>query len=262
MTVADRKILADAHLKRVKRLERVHVNTMFKAIQTQINAFVSDMKANGIDFAKAQMFSTIINPDVAQAVQDLYIDAGVQFANATAKQIKQEAGRKAGYIGENERWVAEILNYLRTDLLTSATIPITNTTKRQIEMVLSDGIAKGLGIDEIANRLQSKELTWFRAVLISRTEIARSANIGRDLAKEDVDFKLSKTWLTCSDSRVRDAHAKMDGKTIDENDFFLVDGYKCSGPGDSSLPAHLICGCRCSLVYEAARNRAGNLIPL
>lgn len=62
-----------------------------------------------------------------------------------------------------------------------------------------------------------------------------------------------KIWRTVHDSRVRDAHAAMDGVSVPWTEDFIVDGHKMIGPGDRSAPAYLWYNCRCRIKSEKAR---------
>jgi hypothetical protein len=62
----------------------------------------------------------------------------------------------------------------------------------------------------------------------------------------------TKTWVTAGDEKVRDAHIRLDGKTVDANENFIIeggeyDGYATGAPGEFGEPA-LDYNCRCYIV--------------
>jgi len=66
--------------------------------------------------------------------------------------------------------------------------------------------------------------------------------------------KVTKTWSTRMDERVRDSHAALEGATVDADDMFtFVDGdnagEQTDGPGTSGI-ANEDCGCRCVLLAD------------
>lgn len=60
-----------------------------------------------------------------------------------------------------------------------------------------------------------------------------------------------KQWHTMRDSKVRDTHVLMEGKTIPINDYFDVNGSKMRYPHDLSMNPDIseISNCRCSCSY-------------
>jgi hypothetical protein len=59
-----------------------------------------------------------------------------------------------------------------------------------------------------------------------------------------------KTWRSRGDSRVREAHQILDGRTVGVNDAFEVLGHKLRFPGDPEAPFGLIVNCRCRLILS------------
>lgn len=60
-----------------------------------------------------------------------------------------------------------------------------------------------------------------------------------------------KQWLTMRDSKVRDTHVSMEGKTIPINDYFDVNGSKMRYPHDLSMNPDIaeVSNCRCVCHY-------------
>ena len=65
------------------------------------------------------------------------------------------------------------------------------------------------------------------------------------------DGYTKKQWHTMRDSKVRDTHVLMEGKTIPINDYFDVNGSKMRYPHDLSMNPDIseVSNCRCSVSY-------------
>lgn len=64
--------------------------------------------------------------------------------------------------------------------------------------------------------------------------------------------KITKTWISQRDNKVRSAHRHLDGKTVPIDQPFYVNGVPIRFPGDPLAPIELIIQCRCFLKYSTA----------
>ena len=140
--------------------------------------------------------------------------------------------------------------YYGIDLLNVAE-GLTQTTKDQIQAVLSEAAEKGWSFDEIVSRLQVPELTSVRARLIARTETVSAANGAATINAKETGLQLNKIWIAAIDSRTRPDHLIVNGQIIGVDDYFIVGGYKMSQPGDRTHGADSseICNCRCTVAF-------------
>lgn len=238
---------------------------VYKALQSQIKAFIADMKENGIEAAKANLDRIIINEEVYKAVQRIYKTVGIYFANETYGNILKQVPQKG--FGFNAQWIQEILNYFQLHLLNKAVLPISATTRQQILNILEQGEREGWGVDKMAYEMRNSEITLQRARLITRTESAKAAFAGREKGKENSPYALTTQWISAKDHRTRHSHLDMNGKTIDEGQQFLVPIFKTIGgskkprrkgvevqigtelmigPGDPKASKGNIINCRCT----------------
>lgn len=258
-----------SYINRMNFFERKFTPVMAKAIQSQIKAFVRVMKDSGLDAAKRDLDRIVINEQVYDAVARIYKTVGLFTANDTYRRITEQVPKKS--FGFNAEWTAEILNYFKLYLLNQATIPISNTTKEQIRQILAIGEQKGWGIDEIARQLVSSELTLMRSRMIVRTESAKAAFKGREMAKEKSPYKLTTEWIAANDHRTRHSHRLVDGVVVDTGGRFTVPVYKrigkidvqagvdmMTGPGDPKASKENVINCRCTtaerVVFDADNN--------
>jgi HK97 family phage portal protein len=84
---------------------------------------------------------------------------------------------------------------------------------------------------------------------IAEHEAQASYNGGVYLAGKENGIGQTKTWITRKDSRVRNAHKFLEGKTVDFGDGFVVEGIALRFPGDPVAPPGLTFNCRCRLRF-------------
>ena len=125
--------------------------------------------------------------------------------------------------------------------------------KKCIKSTVTSSILQGHGIKQMADTLQRKIPTMNRdsAIRAARTAVTGAQNGGRQdtyHAAAAMGIKLKKEWLATLDGRTRPAHGAADGQQVDEDQPFIVDGYKMMYPGDTSAPAYLVYNCRCTTV--------------
>ena len=125
--------------------------------------------------------------------------------------------------------------------------------KQQITASVTSSILQGKGIDKISDDLQSRmqDMNRTSAIRTARTAVTGAQNAGRldtYRAAQGMGIKLKKQWLATLDNRTRHAHAMLDGKTVDVDKPFKVDGYELMYPGDSSAPGYLVYNCRCTQI--------------
>lgn len=130
--------------------------------------------------------------------------------------------------------------------------------EQRVQNAITQGIIQGESVYAIGQRLTS-ELSAQNASkmdMFARTAVTGAQNAGRvermHEADEEFGIKSQKVWITVGDSRVRDAHADLDGIAVDYDEPFIVpnDGRKIDYPGDPSAEPDLVYNCRCSLIYK------------
>ena len=127
--------------------------------------------------------------------------------------------------------------------------------EKRVKNEIMQGIIQGEDIPSIAKRLSSGLATdnHKKMNMFARTAVTGAQNAGRMERlheAQDMGVVVKKKWLAAHDNRVRDAHAYLDGQTVEvDEDFITEDGQKISFPGDPSAPPELVYNCRCTLVY-------------
>ena len=237
MTVQDQRDISLRFRRFVRRYEPIHARAINKALRTQVNQYIEKGTLMAVN-------STPIYP----VMVELYKTAAKIWAHQSALQIRRHKGRQP--LGFSERIVELMRKYYGIDLLNVAE-GLTQTTKDQIQAVLSEAAEKGWSFDEIVSRLQVPELTSVRARLIARTETVSAANGAATINAKETGLQLNKIWIAAIDSRTRPDHLIVNGQIIGVDDYFIVGGYKMSQPGDRTHGADSseICNCRCTVAF-------------
>ena len=125
--------------------------------------------------------------------------------------------------------------------------------QKYIKKHITSGILQGKSVYKIADDLQ-KDLTNMErasAIRTARTAVTSAQNGGRQdsmNAAAKMGIKLRKRWVSAKDMRVRDAHGKADGQTVNTDEPFIVGGEKMMFPGDtSSASGWNLYNCRCGM---------------
>jgi hypothetical protein len=174
---------------------------------------------------------------------------------------------------ETDLFSYTILQYLQTQGLDQLASDITNTTKDQIRRYLIQSAEQNLTLPETIVLLRGAGITDYRAELIARTETGRAANIGSMVGATSTGLVTMKEWIAAKDNRTRRIprdqfdHLNMDGKKIPMDETFKLQNKKGGfdlmlHPCDSSGSAGDVCNCRCTLGYEAQRDKNGKLLKL
>lgn len=142
---------------------------------------------------------------------------------------------------------------------------INDTTFKQIQQAIADGLKAKISIEEIAQRVGAVMDTraGSDAAMIAETEILTTYQEAKILTYEAGGAKKI-AWMTRLDNRVRDAHRRLHGQVVNVGERFTIPsgpykGYRSRGPGQFGVLA-LDARCRCStsLPKAAEPERSAN----
>ena len=125
---------------------------------------------------------------------------------------------------------------------------------QRVQNAITQGIIQGESIPQLAKRLTS-ELSAGSAkhmTLFARTAMTGAQNAGRIERlheAQDMGIVVKKKWLAAHDDRVRDAHAELDGQTVDVDEPFHSSLGDIMYPGDPTADPANVYNCRCTLTY-------------
>ena len=237
-----------------------------KELQNQVNTYCRTLDYNAIS-----------DKAIKKTIQKLHLAMGVKMAQISSKVVKRSV--KGHYealevkSAETDLFSYTILQYLQTQGLDQLAYDITNTTKDQIRRYLVQSAEQNLTLPETIVLLRGAGITDYRAELIARTETGRAANIGSMVGATSTGLVTVKEWIAAKDNRTRRIprdqfdHLNMDGTKIPMDATFKLQNKKGGfdfmlHPCDSSGSAGDVCNCRCTLGYEAQRDKNGKLLKL
>jgi hypothetical protein len=237
-----------------------------KELQNQVNTYCRTLDYNAIS-----------DKAIKKTIQKLHLAMGVKMAQISSKVVKRSV--KGHYEAlevksvETDLFSYTILQYLQTQGLDQLAADITNTTKDQIRRYLVQSAEQNLTLPETIVLLRGAGITDYRAELIARTETGRAANIGSMVGATSTGLVTMKEWIAAKDNRTRRIprdqfdHLNMDGKKLPIDETFKLQNKKGGfdlmlHPCDSSGSAADVCNCRCTLGYEAQRDKNGKLLKL
>lgn len=188
--------------------------------------------------------------------QNLYRMVGTEFAketfeNLSAKKSNNKTYQTKDFHRDNDTyWIAFIEKYVREQAATRIT-GITQTGEKIVRRILERGIAEGLSVQQIANKLRTEwqQMTRWRAEMIARTEIISASNLGSYIGAQTTGLRLNKEWIATRDSRTRDDHASVDGAIVGMQQSFNVGGVDMQFPGEPNKPADQTVNCRCTIAH-------------
>lgn len=183
---------------------------------------------------------------------DLYTDVSVDIGGQVSAALAGKKGAISDFIA---KFGEDQLRYLLALAGTKIT-QISDTTLAKIRLELTDGVAQGESIPELAKRIDTLYLDQIipnRSTTIARTEVVASSNYASIQAAQSSGLALTKVWLATEDSRTRPAHAAADGQEVGMDEAFDVGGDALQYPGDmDNGSANNIVNCRCTVYYKRA----------
>jgi hypothetical protein len=245
------------------RYEKAFYNPVRNALKKQLSSFTSDLEQYGPDRARDNMDLELWNKELAPLINKVYVEAGIAKANQTLGELRRlpKVQKKRTSFGYNAEWTQEILNYFSKHLFDKVVLPISDTTKEYIMMVIKKGIDEGWSIQRMTEEIEREDYLDGRVRRILRTESNRAINYGNELAADKFDYQVQKRWVAVHDDRTRIAHLSADGQTVDQNGVYTVGGEQLEFPGDPNGSGANTINCRCFSEVVAQRDENGRLIP-
>jgi uncharacterized protein with gpF-like domain len=182
----------------------------------------------------------------------LYEDVCVDVGKHVAATLQGRKGQLADFMalfGESQ------IKYLLT-LAAMKVVQVSTTTVAKIRLELTEGVAQGESIPQLASRIDSLYLDQIipnRSTVIARTEVVASSNYASIESAKQSGLTLNKVWLATEDARTRPAHVEADGQEVAMDEKFNVDGEELDYPGDSTASAANVCNCRCTTYYKRVK---------
>jgi hypothetical protein len=237
-----------------RRYERRYEKQIYTALKKQLKPYLDAIKeAPG----NVQRFDLITPAPLADVLENLYVIAGVAYADAMYNAIQPP--NKATKEQLRAQWTDFMRRFAVTNL-SGLLIDINRTSVNLIERLVKTGLEQGKGILEIAKAIEQSVATIFtnRSKLIARTEMVKATNTAAMQSAATSDFMYEKKWVPATDQRTRPDHiAMLNSDWIPFNAKFTVGGIEMDRPGDASAPASQVCNCRCKVVFRIMRDVDG-----
>lgn len=224
------------------------INRLFlKEAEIVVNSF----KQFGIDAIDAAVDST--NREWEETIAQNMLGIMKAFGDRALKQIKFNSEELETKDLIDDRFSIQSRIWARKQAGDEIT-RISETTKKKVRKELTESVVAGEPVDVAAERVFKtyKGFTVTRSRVIALTETVSAQNQGGLEAMRALDFPVKKIWLWSgiTGENERSTHRAMDGKAINENDQFNVDGDLMDAPGDPTASAENRVNCQCTLGYE------------
>ena len=134
-------------------------------------------------------------------------------------------------------------------------VGINQTTRKHIAKIVTINLAENLGVAQIAKKIREESdsrFTRLRSATIARTETHNASSFANHRIAQSMNIPdQQKQWVATLDSRSRDAHLAMNGKTVPIDEDFIVDGRPMGYPSDPRGGASNVINCRCVVIYTS-----------
>jgi len=239
-----------------QKYERYFEKRFNRALKIQLEAFL-----------KTQDIMAIPSFPIYTTLIELYKKVGP----AWARVVRMDGIKADGRMGFNEEIVALMNEYYGIDLMNDAE-DINTFTRNILQKTLNRAATEGLSFNEIVRILRTDpELGPMRARRIARTETVTAANGAAMIYAKKSGYQMKKIWLSIQDNRTRHNHKMIDGTTIDYEEPFKLSSNKLGDifmqqpgvrtqPNGLAVPAVEIVNCRCTVAFQAKRDRNGRII--
>jgi len=211
------------------RHEGIYTPKYNKALREQINQFIEAGTLMAVDSAP-----------IYKVTLELYTTVSPIWAAASTLNLRRQKARAP--MGFSQYIVDQMAIYYGIDFLNMSD-NITQTTKDTIQAVLNQAALEGFGFDEVVRRLQSTELTRFRARLIARTETVGAANAASNIAAIKTGLLYDKIWISARDARTRPHHREVNQNVVGMSETFTVGTSQMQFPGDKDGGPNEVCNC-------------------
>lgn len=189
-----------------------------------------------------------------------------QFIDEYENQLEETAEEESQFleIGSAAAIAAVMRNSHEhvTDFEQNRLVFINETTKSQIQGVISEGLSADKARKKIAEDIlfAPNDVFQHRPERAANTEMLRARNFAKQKIQKNVDGVNYKGWLSMRDSKVRPAHNKLDGQVVEVNSVFRHNGFTAEFPGAFNVP-ELDINCRCTTRPRKTKKSVSENMP-
>tara|TARA_Y100000593_G_scaffold93718_1_gene189680 strand:- start:5097 stop:5879 length:783 start_codon:yes stop_codon:yes gene_type:complete len=228
-----------------------------KGLQEQLKP-IMEFLPDRVDELTSSVVEALIEKDpLKEMLTDIYYTVGRRFAKGVFGTLT-----KAEFT--DDLFMRKVIDEVETYGLIMVN-DMTDTTKKQINHIISSAFEEGQSIQTTAATIQASinHMTNVRSTMIARTETIRASNQGAMFGADMTGLDLDKEWISTLDSRTRTFedsdydHLSMDGQRVDQkaefgtvspqdrylnNDFLRFPADAIGQPGNTI-------NCRCTLAF-------------
>jgi HK97 family phage portal protein len=236
------------------------LQTYFKSEQQAVVKAINNAALPSTAAIRAESALKQQNDPLKEVLVKLWQDVGTDMGSQVVKAFKSAGSREQKDAVQNfiDMFGEQVLVYL-LKLAGKKIKEITDSTLAQIQSELSDGVAAGESIPELAKRIDTLYLEQIipnRSKVIARTEVVGASNWSAIQAAKSSGLTLNKVWLATEDNRTRETHADADGQEVAMDEKFTVGGVEMDQPGDPTAPAEEVIQCRCTVYFKRVKQDA------
>lgn len=246
------------------RLGKAYNSAVETAIRSQYAVAAAVVRAKGAVAAQGHFHGDLVNTEIYKVIRSLYADAArMAYRNFKFAKEKLPRGRKDEGDDDQDQessFQDRVKKFLDKYLLSEVVLPISQTSIKDIDRVLTEGINQGLGVEEIIARLENSDIPEWRAKMIVRTESARATNFTQVAAADDQDYEMEKQWIAIEDNRTRLTHSNHGGVDGERKPLYEPYSNGLMFPGDPRGGGAEVINCRCTQGFYYSRDLDGNLV--
>ena len=203
----DRDALAAARYQQLEELAAALVPALAHYFAGQQQQYLDNLSAG---LSSGDLDGFVADASADAKLHMLLFGLLVASLNAGSQAGQLQVGVSLGFDKTNPF----IQDYLHTQALAHAK-GINATTQKALQQELSDGLANGESVDQLATRIQSvfAEAQGYRSQLIARTETAQAYEYANQQALKASGVVAMREWLGAEDERECPICSALDGTT-------------------------------------------------
>ena len=232
---------------------RKYSRIFYRILLSQVKQVIRDIRGlTDLSSIENVIDLIIVNEDIKNTYIQIFKDVGI-------KEFNELGSYMVGRLKKNELddlYIEDLENYAIQNAA-SKVVWMEETTRRlmlrYVREGIQEGIAQGLGINEIARNIEQTLNALYvpnakkRAVTIAQTEVISASNRGSFMAAKNLGIELKKTWITAPIGIAKkERHNLLEIRDVNLNEPFEVDGVYLMFPGDPNGSPQNVINCRCT----------------
>lgn len=181
----------------------------------------------------------------------LYLAAGIPQCASTIRDLKRKKASDAdAAVGVFENALKDYANRR----CGSNIVSVSGTLRDELIDILNEELTEdvNIGIEKFTKKVMKRfnPLATWQVRRIAQTETMIGLAEAGAIAAADTEVRFLKEWCISGVGNTRDTHMKMDGVTVGQDEYFVLEDCRMLYPHDNSLnpPAGEIINCACSCI--------------